>query len=73
MTAQKLDFSMLCDERIEALKVRIYDESGFRWVRLDGGAFCSCPINLLDLDQTILILSQVRDAAQKSGAYAETT
>ena len=61
---------MLCDERIEAVKARIYDEHGFRWVRFDGGNFCDCQINLLDLDQMILILSQVREAAQKSGAYA---
>ena len=72
MAGKKLDFSTLCDGQAEAVKARIYDEHGYRWVRFDGGAFCSCPINLLDLDQTILILSQVREAALK-GADAEST
>lgn len=63
---------MVCDDRIEAVKVRIYDEHGYRWARFDGGNLCSCPINVLDLDQMILMLSQVREAAQR-GSDEKTT
>ena len=73
MTAKKLDFLMTVDDQKMPVKARIFErDNGFTYAHIDGAIFCGLDINLLDLDQAIQILQQVRQAARK-GAYAEPT
>lgn len=73
MTIKRLDLSMTLDGRIEPVEVSIYPGENFNtFARIEGGSFFQFDINLLDLEQTILILQQVLQQVSR-GDYARST